>query len=186
MKRLSHMLVCSLLILGALAGLCRFQPEWLAPAGLDFGDVPATMRRYAEQVKRGKRLDEALEDGLDRIEARQRVVRDVIDRRLSLAEAAARFQELDLASPTFNWERFRAETPGATDEERQCRAVLRHVCSELAEDPGRAQAEGRRLEAELRELLSHGGQQPDVCPWEGGCSAPARGTPWCRPGIENR
>jgi hypothetical protein len=159
MARFTSLLLCTALVLGALVCLCLLPARWLAPAGLDVGGAPATMRRYSEQLERGERLEQARRDAQERIEVRQRVVREVIGRHLSLAEAAARFQELDLASPTFNWEQFRAETLGATDEERQCRAVIRHVRTALADDPGRVQAEGRRLEAELQLLLNRHGHQ---------------------------
>ena len=186
MIRFSRMLLCFLLILSALAGLSLLQPGWLAAVGLDIDGVPATMSNYAGQLERGERLDAARQDSLDRIEARQQVVGDVIDRRLRLAEAAARFQELDRADPSFNWERFRAWAPGASDQEKQCRAVIRRVRTALADDPDRAQGETRRLEEALQEVLRHGGPRQDGCPWAGGHPAPAPGLPQRLPDTENR
>jgi hypothetical protein len=175
--RFHRLLACAALVLGVLTALCFFQPRWLPGGGNDSSSVPAAASRYAEQLERGEVLHTAREDVMDRIDARERVVRDVIGRRLSLAQAAARFQELDLASPTFNWKRFRADTPGATDEEKQCRAVIRRVCTTLAEDPGRARAEARRLEEELGELLSRGGPRQGGSPPTGERAVTVAGTP---------
>jgi hypothetical protein len=98
-------------------------------------------------------LEARREDIMTRIALRDRVVRAVVEGRMPLAEAAARFQEIDLASTTFHWQRFREFWPGATDEEKQCRAVLGHVNSRLADDPDRARAVTRRLETELQAFL---------------------------------
>ncbi len=98
-------------------------------------------------------LEEAALDLARRVAARQAVVRAVIEGRLSLTEAADEFQELDLRSKTFHWDVFRQQMPGATDQERQCRAVLTHVRLQLAHDPDAAQALCQRLETELQTYL---------------------------------
>ncbi|HJT76965.1 MAG TPA: hypothetical protein VJ739_07150, partial [Gemmataceae bacterium] len=72
---------------------------------------------------------------------------------LSLDEAAAQFQELDSLSGTFNWDAFRRATPGSSDEERQRRAVIAHVESQLVNDRAESQAVVPRLEAELQAFL---------------------------------
>src|SRR5262249_39106620 len=94
-------------------------------------------------------LEELRRDVEGGIAARRRGLRGGIDGRLSLAETAARVQEVDLASKSFRWQQFRRLTPGATDEERQCRMVIAHATGLLADDPDRARAVTRRLEAEL-------------------------------------
>jgi hypothetical protein len=106
----------------------------------------------AEPAGRQSSLDEDLRDVVRRSEGRRRVVDDVIAGRLSLAAAAARFQELDEASATFNWDRFRAVNPGETDLEKQCHAVILHVQNLLVNEPDRQRAVTGRLEEERRAL----------------------------------
>jgi hypothetical protein len=130
--------------LAALAYLCPARPTDRPAGG---GPAPAAAGAAAEP---DPPLEEQWRDVEGRIAARRRVVGEVIDGRLSLAEAAARFQEIDLASKSFRWEQFREVTPAATDEERECRAVLGHVEAVLGHDPARARAVNGRLEAELR------------------------------------
>ncbi len=137
----------ALLALGGLGYLC-LAPQTvsvLTGGAAREATEPDTVRRQSE-------LEQRWEEVTARTEARQRLVREVIAGRLALAEAAARFQELDLASGNFNWDRFRAAMPGASDEEKQRRAVIEHVKSALVGDPERERAVTARLEQELRAL----------------------------------
>jgi hypothetical protein len=98
-----------------------------------------------------------------RFAQKDRLAAEVIDGRLSLSEAAARFLALDEGDPEFNWTAFRLYVPGRSDEERHCRQVIRYVERQLEGrtdvDPGLAE----RLEAELQDLLNRGG--PDLPAW---------------------
>jgi hypothetical protein len=81
---------------------------------------------------------------LERLQARQQVVADVIAGRLRLMEAAARFRDAQGACPT-------------EDDERLCRAVIGWVYLALSDRPERAEALSQELERELLTVLSHHG-----------------------------
>jgi hypothetical protein len=137
----------ALLTVAALVYLCLIRPHgglalWHAAA-----DANPDALRQQESDPESYGQDVARRSG-----GRHRVVDDVIAGRLTLAAAAARFQELDEASATFNWDRFRAVAPGSSDGEKQCHAVIRHVENLLSNDPDRQRAVTGRLWAELRAL----------------------------------
>jgi hypothetical protein len=81
---------------------------------------------------------------------------EVIEGRLSLLRAAARFRDLSARPPAFNWEDFRRTYPGDSDDERHCREVIKFVRQGVQLRPGADPAVADRLEAELRGLLEHG------------------------------
>jgi hypothetical protein len=87
---------------------------------------------------------------------KRRLAGEVIDGRLSLLEAAARFRDLDEQPPAACREALRATYPGASDDECHCRAVLQYVRVEMRLRPGVDPDLTERLEAELRALLEHG------------------------------
>src|SRR5689334_3862340 len=79
-----------------------------------------------------------------------KVVQDLLAGRLSLLEAAMRFQELSEAGPPFDWERFRRPYRGRSDLERFCRQLVATGDLYLSQvDPPRQAAVRTRLEAEL-------------------------------------
>ena len=87
--------------------------------------------------------------------ARQRIARSLIERRLTLLDAAERFRDLDEASPDFKWEQFCQVFPGGSDEERHARHVIAVARCQLS-DPRQARAVVARLETELGEALGRG------------------------------
>ena len=82
---------------------------------------------------------------------------EVIDGRLALLPAAARFRDLNARPPAFSWEAFRRTYPGSSDDERHCREVIQYVRQEVQRRPGVDATIPGRLEAELRCLLERGG-----------------------------
>jgi hypothetical protein len=93
---------------------------------------------------------------LERIDAKFLLMEEVTAGRMSLLEAAAHFRALNLAAVGKNWDRYRKEFPGATDEERHCREVLRWVQSIEAFDPCLWLAVSTRMERELQAALAAG------------------------------
>jgi hypothetical protein len=91
-------------------------------------------------VGRGKQCLLALE----RLEAKKAIIGQLIDGRLHLIDAAARFREL--ARPA-NAAGAMMEAHG--NDEYWCRSVIGWVCLALGERPERADALAGRLEAEL-------------------------------------
>jgi hypothetical protein len=129
--------------------------------------------------------DAGLEGIRRRSNEKVRLARELIDGRLTLAEAAARYRELDEQSPDFYWDVFRRTYVGASDEERHCREVIHYIRLEVG-DNGRASTKlVSRLEAELHARYAsdplplpgpEGSSQPDSMP------VPARGQPTTGPG----
>jgi hypothetical protein len=111
--------------------------------------------------------DDHCRDILRRVLEKDRLAGEVIEGRLSLAEAAARYRDLDEQSPEFRWREFRESHPGASDDERHCRAVIGFVRAELPGRPGGDPALVGRLETELLDLLGRGDfrlPRPDTPP----------------------
>jgi hypothetical protein len=90
---------------------------------------------------------------LERVEAKQQAVADLIDRRTDLLEAAARFHAAGLAP---------SDVVG--DGERLCRSVIGWVYLALSDRPERAEALSDELERELQVVLSrHGAVRLPCC-----------------------
>jgi hypothetical protein len=85
---------------------------------------------------------------LDRIQIKQAITTDVIEDRMSLRAAAARFAEINASCPT-HMTMLRHVYPGLTDEEVLCRNVISFVATELKDQPERAARVLERLEKEL-------------------------------------
>ena len=99
-------------------------------------------------IQRGEELERLDEATLRRIEARQRVVDEVIDGRRSLAEAIERFQELDRECPDYSkvipaW--------AESSHERRYRCLLAMVKGSLRDRPEELSALLRRLEHEYQQ-----------------------------------
>jgi hypothetical protein len=110
------------------------------------------LRDFEAEQRQGARLDAQLDAFRLCREARRQIAAEVIEQRLTLWEAAARFRDLDGgdADATF---RLRHAFPGKTDEERYCWWVICLTGNELQEQghPDRAALMTARLKAELQE-----------------------------------
>jgi hypothetical protein len=82
----------------------------------------------------------------------------VIDHRLSLAEAARHYHQLNQGCADFNWQRFRESWPGANDEARCFGQVLQMVEGELSQQP----REARTVRARLKEEWGSAALRPDA------------------------
>src|SRR5262249_4450453 len=75
-----------------------------------------------------------LQGEIDRTQERgmlkRAIVAELLAERLTLRQAAARFQELNAATPERQLACWREACPGDTDEERNCWTVLRYVGGE--------------------------------------------------------
>jgi hypothetical protein len=96
-------------------------------------------------------------EGADlRVAKKRALASAVIEGRLPLLQAAARFRDLNAQPPAFPWEAFRQTYPGDSDDERHGREVIQFVRHEVQQRPGTDPALVGRLEAELQGLLEHG------------------------------
>lgn len=141
-------------LLAALAASCVTLVVW---RGAGFFSCPGADGSAEQAPPRGPGPDDQVERALLRFAQKERLAAEVIDGRLSLPEAAARFLALDEEDPEFNWTAFRLYVPGRSDDERHCRQVIRYVEGRLQGrtdvDPGLAE----RLGAELQDRLDRGG-----------------------------
>jgi hypothetical protein len=126
---------------------------------LPFGDEESRFQedeQYQQEVHRGQKLKAQLRE-LPRIrEAKRRIASDLIAGRLTLAEAAARFRELDrktMDAPTYS-RVLKLHFPGASEEERICRKVIRHALYVVNPQSEAAAGLKERLETELRKHLA--------------------------------
>jgi hypothetical protein len=107
----------------------------------------------AEEVQRNEELDQREAAIRRRREAKVQVVKEVIARRQSLAEAIEQFRTWDRQWP----ENASIQTPedfGMSADEWDGRAVLDHVRQVLADRPNEVAAVASRLEKELQKLLA--------------------------------
>jgi hypothetical protein len=143
----------------AALGVSLAVPGWVRRVGLDVWNVPAPEgdSRAARERELNAEVDE-----IDRVIAvKEALIADLIGGRATLAGVAADFRELDRANPA-HMQVIRANFPGATDEERMARNVIRYALNRVA-DPGERENLRLRLEGELRALLARpaAGTEPD-------------------------
>jgi hypothetical protein len=114
--------------------------------------------RYQQEVRRREALKAKLAEFPRLRAARNQIARELIDRRVTLAEAAARFRELDTKTmdPQMYSRVLKLRYPGATEEERICRKVIRHALEIVKQQPDVAASLEARLEAELQDHLGQG------------------------------
>jgi hypothetical protein len=145
-----------LAILTAVVG-CPLLIRAIGPSGEGPGPRAGLGWLHAEH-QRATELEARIAASRLRLSFKKETAAEVVAGRLTLREAAARLREADERSPEFNREAFRSLVPGRTDEERYGRQVIRHVEGLLNDRPGEAAEVVARLEAELREYLSSGGE----------------------------
>jgi hypothetical protein len=100
-------------------------------------------------------VEEEVQGAGRRSEAKRQFTRALLEGRLTLAQAAARFRDMDADLPE---EARRWRPPWYTEEEWSYRQVVSFVRAELAarrRPPAEAEAWVSRLEAELEEHLRH-------------------------------
>jgi hypothetical protein len=93
---------------------------------------------------------------VQRLEAKEEVVRRLLAGRLTLLEAAALFGHLNEEPAAWPFQD-NLRWPGASREEKLCRQVLDWAIPLAREEGGRAVEAADRLEAELAALLARGG-----------------------------
>ena len=114
---------------------------------------PEPLSEWHQKIDEGQQLDDDLERAMQRHEAKEAIVAEVIAERLTLLEAAAKFRDLNA-----NWPRashwLQQRYPGVPYELALCRQIIDQVRLELRQyDPERSDRVGTRLEAELQAHL---------------------------------
>jgi hypothetical protein len=139
------------------------------PTGPDSPDLGGATIVFEEEFGRGRQLDVGRMAAVATVEAKTELMPQVLDRRLSLTEAAARFRDLDDSNPGFVRDAFERSYPGWSDGERYARAVLHYLRGYLLDHPDRDPELILPLEAELDRLLRAEESSP--------AGVPALGTP---------
>jgi hypothetical protein len=145
MNGYARFLLCLGFGFGVLVAADWLVPGWFAKVGLDSGSLLELFRAQHREELRREELAARDRYYLDNLEGKRAVVCKLLERELSLREAADRFQSLNAACPDYDWEAFRAAFPGQDDEERHCRQVLAAVRMQVGPESG----PGRELIAEL-------------------------------------
>lgn len=140
-----------LLVLLAAHSMCgRLEDQTLLvshPSGVENEIEEANRRRAALDAQ-----DQAV---LERIAARYRIVDALLEGRLTLRQAAARFRQLNPSSAEAPW--LPVTYPARSEEERCCRQVMVYARHVLRNRPEEAQRILPRLEAELQAYLESNG-----------------------------
>jgi hypothetical protein len=131
----------SAVVFVAVAWALLWERGWLSSRG---GPTPLALKAFDEE-----QAQEEIEEAQKRLRAKREVVVELLAERLTLRQAAARFQELDAGKPESQLAPWRASCPGDTDEERYSWTVLRFVAVEVRHSPEQVRAVRRRVEAEL-------------------------------------
>ncbi|HEY7308918.1 MAG TPA: hypothetical protein VH643_06065 [Gemmataceae bacterium] len=119
--------------------------------GLRLACTPADL----SALHRNEELEQLREATFHRVGARQRMVRELIDRRRSLAQALERFEELDRDWPDFS-PQAAEERAGRSEDEWAYQHILVIVRESLRDRPEEAAAVLRRLEKDYRQLQADG------------------------------
>jgi hypothetical protein len=156
MSWITRTLSCALtaaVLLAAALFLTHYQAGYYGrgPRGLE-----APYRVVAREAQRLEKLQREQQETDRALRGREEVMDALIAGRCSLPVAAAAFWGWNRSMSTFHWESFRRAFPAATEGERCCRHVIRHVACRLEETPDGGRAVVRRLEAELEECLRRG------------------------------
>jgi hypothetical protein len=136
------------------AKLCLFAVLGIAVGGSLWQgyDLP---QQFCDESKREAALDVRLNVAPGRIAYREKIIEDLIGGQITLAKAAAQFEELNA---TYSGDAMVfAMFPGVSEEESRCRQVIVWVKSVLEDRPYQANSVMERLENELRKHLSRDG-----------------------------
>jgi hypothetical protein len=153
MHTLLRLTICSLALLVAGAGLDLAYPGGVVNFSYDLWSLPRLHSSIHDEVEKTAWLQDCCNESLARIEAKRRVVDDVVAGRMSLVEAAKSLRVLREAAPE-NVKRYAKFKFDASAGVRQsCLMVIAYVKGELATSPDLATAVEGRLRAELCQEL---------------------------------
>ena len=109
---------------------------------------PEPLSEWHQKIDEGQQLDDDLERAMQRHEAKEAIVAEVIADRLTLLEAAAKFLDLNATWPrASHW--LQQRYPGVPYELALCRQIIDQMCVELRQ----CDRVVTRLEAELQAHL---------------------------------
>jgi hypothetical protein len=139
---------CAALVGLAFIGILFLQPAVFEASGLSVSDGPKWLSLYVAQTERGRELRQRIKAVEGRLWQQARICQDLIDGRITLAEATQRFDELP-DPPENLHEQLRRYFVGATHRERLARSIIHWACEMLADQPDRVRELRLRWEGEL-------------------------------------
>lgn len=133
------------------AAVLAGHPTLARSVGMDVWNVPELQQQLDNASGESHRLSTEDDIVLQRIAKKETIVKELIAGRATLADATARFGELNAARP-LALETVRDAYPGATDQEKTARNVIAYALGRTpVADRG---ALSRRLEAELQQMTT--------------------------------
>jgi hypothetical protein len=156
MTAATRLLVCLVVLSAGLAGIASDGPTWLAFLGVrghQQGNSAA-----ASQQQASRRLDEQRMVVAQRLKAKERITRSLLEREMTLFEAAAWFGYLNDTPPDCpdrHWKTYRGGCAG----EKLCRQVMAWVAGYARQKmvPSQAEARMQELEQDLQcHIAGHG------------------------------
>jgi len=132
---------------------------WLSPVlvndlARELWSLPEQAWTIGEERERERDLDARREVISRSIRTKGGIMAEVLDGRLSLAEAARRLRDQDLGQSGFHVKVFHSVRPASSDGERYCRYVISWARIILGNQPDQGRELLRRLEAELEEVIT--------------------------------
>jgi hypothetical protein len=146
MNQSLRFLICVAYICSVLAAMHHFQLGGFAELVLETANLA--------EARSLSREPESRMDAILAVEsAKCKVLEELVNGKVTLREAAARFQELDQTVLGQSWPEFRRIYAGRSDEERYCRKVVIVARGYLESSPDQSDAVMLRLETELQAQL---------------------------------
>lgn len=122
--------------------------------GAYFGFFANIVDDLVEDQLRARELESELARAYGVVETRNHIVNRLLGGEIDLLVAASQFRELSLQLPTFDWENFRDQFPGDTEEECFCRHVITYVAANGRFGNAQAAAAVDRLNTDLQNYMS--------------------------------
>src|SRR5438270_1397813 len=148
---LAFVLVAAALWLGGAYFCCHASLERVL---LELEESRYWQQVQQEEDRRGEEIEVKQRQFHARMQTKDHICRELVEGHLTLTQATRQVAALPDAPPGF-WQELRHSEKGDTDEERLYWHVIDWACVLVGDEPARAAALRRRLEAELQENL-HG------------------------------
>jgi hypothetical protein len=123
-SRFTAGLICLVIAVPVVAAIAK--PAWANSVGLDVWNLPQLHHQIEVEQERDVELNLVRSDVLQRIDAKERLMDQLLAGKLTLGEVAEQFMALDRDNDLF-LELFRRTYPGETDEERIAYNVIEYA-----------------------------------------------------------
>lgn len=158
MTLLTRLFFCAVAASGLLITTASVSPEWFTSVGLDVWTLPELHSQMARHRAKAAVMDAEAALVKERLDAKLETTIAVIEGRVSLLSAAARFGQLNRQHPP-SMRHLHLFTSGNSENEKLCRQVIGWVSNQLPFRRTESEAERvvDRLEKQLQaHLEKHG------------------------------